>query len=496
MAGATCGAHTHGGGAARGTTPRATKTTPRSSLSLSLSLSPSSTQDVARATASLAAAATAGALSAVFESDRGSPAPVDATSASPSPSSSSSTLSALARAAGVGGGGGGRAEALLVLAVSAACRASTREYLDAMGYVRAPRPVPPARLTPVPGGPRPAAAAGLGSPDDAAATLTLVPKGDPAGTPARLIATAPIAASPPTARPTPARDPLLAALATVLEWASSPAGGASVAGAASAASAAAVGAWLDRGAAGGGWGALVGAVCAPDNVPGAERLARAGAAECVAALLEAARSAQVAAGRDRARRQAAIAARHSSGEDGAAAQHSQQAAAEAAEPSGLGGVVTTALTRVAAHPEARALALSLAAASASAGVRAGLAVAGDALMALPGAVRARVGGWVADGREEGVRAFRSPPRPPPPASSRPSSARSAAACAVDACPPLPVLPALAVALLGAFLAACFAGLILRQAAVLGGLCGEGGGGGGGRPVVFPWLAGVVCPRVT
>ena len=455
-------------------------------------------QDVARATASLAAAATAGALSAVLDADRGgSGRPMgDATSTSPSPlgssspTSSSSTLAAMA-------GGSGRAEALLVLAVSAACRASTREYLDAMGYVRAPRAESnPLLLVPTPadacrrggGSDAPAAAHGtpaaLGSPDDAAATLTLVKGGAAASTPTR---PGPRTPASPGVRPTPARDPLLAALATVLEWAASPAGGASVAGAASAASAAAVGAWLDRGAASGGWGALVGAVCSPDNVPGAERLARAGAGECVAALLESARAARVGAVRDRARRAAAASAR---GEEDPQQQGAMGGVEgeDGAHQAGLGGAVADALARVGRAPDARALAISLVAASASAGVRSALGVAGGAVAGLPASLRAAVGGWVADAKGGGRVVHRTPRS----AASRPASAAAAArqSPADTDLPPLHLLPALAVALVGALLAACVALAILRRAAVLGGLCGAAGAGAGAGA---PWAARAVCP---
>jgi hypothetical protein len=439
------------------------------------------TQDVARATASLAAAATAGALSALFDADRRSPPPSgdgdenqqqqpqQQRSTTLTPGSSSSSLAALAR--------GGRAEALVIAAVSAACKASTREYLDAMGYVRgAPTPghPPPHGPTPPPI-PRHLAT----SPDDAAATLTLVKPG--AATPGNAAVAA--ALRPLTAS---TRDPLLAALAAVLEWAASPAGGAAVAGAASAASAAAVGAWLDRGAAGGGWGALVAAVCAPDNVPGAERLARAGAAECVAALLDSAGRGSVGASSVSPAARAARLRHGASPPPAMAALAGGDSAAE--EEGGEEGGWVGGLARLARAPDARALALSLAAASASAGVKTALDVAGSAVAAAPGALRARVTGWAAERAKAARLAVPDgPPVPPPQPRSRPGSARSTTTAPP---PPLPLAPALAIALIGALLAAALAAAILRRAAVLGGLCG-GGGGAGADPL--PWLAAAVCP---
>jgi hypothetical protein len=83
-------------------------------------------------------------------------------------------------------------------------------------------------------------------------------------------------------------------------------------------------------------------------------------------------------------------------------------------------------------------------------------------------------------------------RTPRSAASRPASAAAAArqSPADTDLPPLHLLPALAVALVGALLAACVALAILRRAAVLGGLCGAAGAGAGAGA---PWAARVVCP---
>ena len=139
-------------------------------------------------------------------------------------------------------------EAALAAVVGAACRASVREYLDAMGYAGRHPP------------PREASAPDLSSPDSAPRSAL---------------------ASPRRGHAVPRPDPMLDALSVALAWAASPEGGAAMSRAASSAAGAAVGAWLDRGAGADGWSQLVGALCAPGNVPGAERLFRAYAGQCV-----------------------------------------------------------------------------------------------------------------------------------------------------------------------------------------------------------------------
>ena len=189
------------------------------------------TQEIAQATASLAAAATAGALASV------TPGAVAAagTSALALPRASSHPSPT--------------PEAALAAVVGAACRASVREYLDAMGYAGRHPP------------PREASAPDLSSPDSAPRSALASPSR--------------------RGHAVPRPDPMLDALSVALAWAASPEGGAAMSRAASSAAGAAVGAWLDRGAGADSWSQLVGALCSPGNVPGAERLFRAYAGQCV-----------------------------------------------------------------------------------------------------------------------------------------------------------------------------------------------------------------------
>ena len=196
----------------------------------------------------------------------------------------------------------------------------------------------------------------------------------------------------PSASPSASADPLLAALAACLAWASSPGGAAAVARVSSSASSSAVGAWLDRGGGGSAWAHAVGALTAPANVGGAERLFRAYAGETVDAYF---------AGLRRDRRAARERGRASvcggGGAAAASADDSPLAGAGETPPRGLslngaGGASATPspahlprapspddlswaseLARVARDPDARSLTLSIVASASSASAAAACA---------------------------------------------------------------------------------------------------------------------------